>query len=360
MKKLILPALFAAALPALGAIQVSYPSNPIATVTVTETPIGQDSIVAETTVTLKDGKASYTTQSLGAATVRFSIDDRRLGTVYSSAPAELITIDIPADGIAQYGGSQLMQDINRINNAAAPLEAEFADLRTLAQTNPEEAQQKYEAWVPRYYAVFNDFIAANPESVAVPYAILNLDTETFMDNYNALTPGARTSILMPLLDRQKESVEKQLAAEKRMQEMQSGSYPAPAFTLPNLEGKQVSLADFRGKWVVLDFWGAWCRWCIKGFPDLKEAYKNAAGKFEVIGIDNRDTPERWKEAVAKYELPWVNVYNDTESPAGAALLESYAVQGFPTKVIIDPQGVIRNITVGEDPNFFTILGDLLK
>ncbi|MDE6243893.1 MAG: TlpA family protein disulfide reductase, partial [Muribaculaceae bacterium] len=174
-----------------------------------------------------------------------------------------------------------------------------------------------------------------------------------------LTPEAQNSILMPLVERQKAGVEKKLAAEKRTLELQSGTVEAPAFTLLDLNDKPVSLKDFRGKWVVLDFWGAWCRWCIKGFPELKEAYKDAAGKFEVIGIDNRDTPERWKEAVAKYELPWVNVYNP-DSPEGLALLENYAVQGFPTKVFIDPQGIIRHVTVGEDPSFFTVLRELIK
>lgn len=124
----------------------------------------------------------------------------------------------------------------------------------------------------------------------------------------------------------------------------------------------VSLSDFRGKWVVLDFWGSWCRWCIKGFPALKRAYgeNGAERRFEVIGIDNRDPKDRWLEAVKKYQLPWVNVYNDTETEAGQALLESYAVQGFPTKIVIDPQGIIRNITVGEDPLFFITLEDLLS
>ncbi len=131
---------------------------------------------------------------------------------------------------------------------------------------------------------------------------------------------------------------------------------APDFTLNDINGNPLSLSDLRGKWVVLDFWGSWCPWCIKGFPALKEAYKEYGGKIEVLGIDCRDSEEVWKEAVKKYELPWLQVYN----PGDNGLLEKYQIQGFPTKFIIDPEGNIANCTIGEDPEFFTILKSLVK
>lgn len=145
------------------------------------------------------------------------------------------------------------------------------------------------------------------------------------------------------------------AKEKRLTELQSGNIPAPGFTLKNLEGKDVSLSDFKGKWVILDFWGSWCPWCIKGFPELKEAYEKYKGTLEIIGIDCRESEADWKAGVEKYQLPWVNVYN----PADSKLTEEYAVPGYPTKAIIDPQGIIKNITVGHDPAFFEILFKLI-
>ena len=45
---------------------------------------------------------------------------------------------------------------------------------------------------------------------------------------------------------------------------------APDFTLKDLQGNDLSLSSLRGKYVVLDFWGSWCGWCIKGIPDMKE------------------------------------------------------------------------------------------
>ncbi|MDE6393778.1 MAG: TlpA family protein disulfide reductase, partial [Duncaniella sp.] len=76
-----------------------------------------------------------------------------------------------------------------------------------------------------------------------------------------------------LLNRQTEEMQQAREAEEaRQAEIAAGNVDAPDFTLPDLNGKEVSLSDFRGKWVVLDFWGSWCGWCVKGFPALKEAY----------------------------------------------------------------------------------------
>ena len=133
---------------------------------------------------------------------------------------------------------------------------------------------------------------------------------------------------------------------------------APDFQLVNIDGKETRLSDFRGKWVIVDFWGSWCPWCIKGFPKLKETYAQVKDKVEVIGVDCGDTPEVWKEAVKHYQLPWVNLYNPMEG--GESLLDAYNIQGFPTKVIIDPEGKIRNVTSGENPVFYDVLFDLIK
>ena len=132
---------------------------------------------------------------------------------------------------------------------------------------------------------------------------------------------------------------------------------APDFTLNDLNGKPLTLSSLRGKYVILDFWGSWCGWCIKGIPQMKEYYQKYAGKFEILGIDCNDPEEKWKAAVEKYELPWLHVYN----PRGdSKVLEQYEIQGFPTKIIVGPDGKIVKTIIGEDPAFYTFLDELFK
>ncbi len=134
------------------------------------------------------------------------------------------------------------------------------------------------------------------------------------------------------------------------------NYPAPDFTLEDTTGQMVSLSEYKGKWVIIDFWGSWCIWCIKGFPELKEAYEKYKDRLEVIGVDCQESREAWLAGVEKYELPWVNLY----MPKGNPLTYKYGVQGFPTKAIVDPKGNLRDIVMGHDPEFFVKLETLMS
>lgn len=137
-------------------------------------------------------------------------------------------------------------------------------------------------------------------------------------------------------------------------EAEADGIEAPDFTLNDLSGKPLTLSSLRGKYVILDFWGSWCVWCIKGIPQMKEYYQKYAGKFEILGIDCNDSEEKWKAAVEKYELPWLHVYNTRDSN----VLQQYDIEGFPTKVIVGPDGKIVKTIIGEDPAFYTFLDKL--
>ena len=133
---------------------------------------------------------------------------------------------------------------------------------------------------------------------------------------------------------------------------------APDFELPDLQGNPLKLSSLRGKYVVLDFWGSWCIWCIRGVPAMKEAYAKHKDKMEILGVDCRDTEAKWKAAVEEHQMPWLHVRcADDQLPTIGA---QYNLEGFPTKVIIDPEGKIVKVIVGEDPAFYTFLDELLK
>ena len=146
------------------------------------------------------------------------------------------------------------------------------------------------------------------------------------------------------------------AAEASPETEPTGDIIAPDFTLNDFNGKPLSLSSLRGKYVIIDFWGSWCGWCIKGFPNMKAYYQKYQGKFEILGIDCNDSEEKWKEAVRQYGLPWLHVY----LPETSDLLEQYGIQGFPTKIIVSPEGKIVKTIVGEDPAFYTLLDEMFK
>ena len=132
---------------------------------------------------------------------------------------------------------------------------------------------------------------------------------------------------------------------------QAAGVEAPDFTLMDINGKPLSLSSFRGKYVLLDFWGSWCTWCKEGFPKMRKQYKNYAGKFEMIGISCRDTDKDWRQTVKGYRLNWKHVF----CPNDSDVLEKYGILGFPTKILINPEGKIVKSFVGEDPLYYSFI-----
>lgn len=305
------------------------------------------------TITSVDGKFTFSLDPKGPAHYMLEISDENVADFYAS-PGESINVAVETLSPIEYSvsGTQLTEDITAIEKLTAPLDKEYAAMTSSGQ-QPSEAQMK--DLMERYDTTLASFLSKNPDSPAVAYVLLNMRGEDFLNAYGNMTAKAKESILMPFVERQAEAARETIEMQKKREAMLNGTTEAPAFTLKDLQGKDVSLSEFRGKWVILDFWGSWCGWCIKGMPRLKEAYKEYVGKVEIIGIDCNETDQAWRDGVAKYELPWVNLYN----PKDSGLLEQYLVEGFPTKVIISPEGKIAEITVGEDPAFYSKLARLV-
>lgn len=114
---------------------------------------------------------------------------------------------------------------------------------------------------------------------------------------------------------------------------------APEFSLPDTAGVSVSLSDYRGKYVLLDFWASWCPPCRKENPNVVSAYQQYKDKnFTVLGISLDQDKDKWLKAIQDDNLTWGHVsdlkYWDSEIPA------LYGVRGIPANVLLDPNGVI--------------------
>jgi len=123
----------------------------------------------------------------------------------------------------------------------------------------------------------------------------------------------------------------------------TGGKPAPAFTLQDLNGKNVSLSDFRGKVVVLDFWATWCPPCVKEIPHFIELYEQYKDKgLAMVGISlDREGVSVVKAFVQKYQIKYPILMTDGQVDKAFG-----GIPGIPTTFVIDSAGNIRQKYVG--------------
>ncbi|EJX10577.1 thioredoxin family protein [gut metagenome] len=207
----------------------------------------------------------------------------------------------------------------------------------------------------RYREAKTQYVATHLDQSISLIFLYELGPDATRQYLHQLAPEVREGQLATLYQLLNERLERLQTKEEAKKLIEVGK-PAPDFTLTDINGAPFSLSSLRGKYVVLDFWGSWCGWCIKGMPDMKKYYDKYRQHLEIVGIDCNDTEQKWKEAVKKYELPWLHVRNDEEKDVTL----QYAVEGYPTKILIAPDGRIAKVVVGEDPAFYKYIDSLFK
>lgn len=143
----------------------------------------------------------------------------------------------------------------------------------------------------------------------------------------------------------------------RMEKVQVGSI-APDFTLPDVDGNPVSLSSFRGKYVLVDFWAAWCPDCRKENPNIVAAWEKYKDKnFTVLGVSLDRKRDQWLAAIEKDKLAWTQVSDLKYWSSDAAVL--YCIRWIPMSYLIDPEGKIVAIGL-EGEELHNKLEELLK
>jgi len=156
----------------------------------------------------------------------------------------------------------------------------------------------------------------------LPYA------KAFVSNFQSSDPAATAKMKQEI---------------KRAEAFSKGG-AAPDFTLPSPEGKDISLSDFRGKVLLIDFWASWCGPCRRENPNVVKVYEEYKDQgFEILGVSLDRKKERWLKAIEQDGLSWPQV-SDLKGWQNAAA-QLYGVRSIPHTVLLDREGKIiaRNL-----------------
>ena len=117
---------------------------------------------------------------------------------------------------------------------------------------------------------------------------------------------------------------------------------APDFTLRNLQGQDVALHDLQGRVVLMNFWAVWCGFCRVEMPELQMAYETYGHEgLVVLGIDVQEETAQVASFVQEMGVTFPILLDQK-----AAVTRQYRIQGLPTSILVDADGVIRAVHVG--------------
>lgn len=186
----------------------------------------------------------------------------------------------------------------------------------------------------------------------------------YLKNFIQTTPNATLGVLalgwasrsLPPeeMDTELKGLKKRFPGNSFLEEMEKASSQPPAsqsageswvgktvpeLVMPDVNGKDVSISSFRGKYVLIDFWASWCGPCRMENPNVVNAYNTFKGKnFTILGVSLDKDKDAWQKAIAQDHLNWTQM-SDLKYWNSAAV-ETFGFQGIPFNVLVDPSGKV--------------------
>lgn len=286
--------------------------------------------------TSKGGKFTLTPASAepNIYILNYAAANKRLVLFLENVP---VTIEGTANSFENLivKGSSANTDFQAFNNELSPLYRKLSAAAQAINSGNQGAavRKEYEQTLVDIQAKTDQFVTARPNSFVSPFVILvatQLNTEYLVTEarYNKLSPRVQQGKFGVML--------RDAIAEGKI-----GAIGTEAlnFTQNDPNGTPVSLASFRGKYVLVDFWASWCKPCRAENPTVVKAFHTYKDKnFTVLGVSLDRAREPWLKAIEDDKLTWTQVSDLKFWNNEAAKL--YKIEAIPQNYLLDPKGMI--------------------
>ncbi len=247
------------------------------------------------------------------------------------------------------GSEQLRDFIQQYTDRSASINNIFSRMDSLKQTGaPDSVLLAVTEEKNKAIASITDYLkgfiskSSNP---AVSLFALGISSRVFSktDFETALSQSLKKFPEHGMLKSMKQTFDMQQAQMAEMEKQKAArsliGKEAPDLTMPDPNGKNISIRDFRGKYVLVDFWASWCAPCRQENPNVVRAYDKFRNKnFTILGVSLDKEKGPWEKAISADKLIWSHMSDlkfwESES------VKAYGFEGIPYNVLIDPSGKV--------------------
>lgn len=319
--------------------------------------LNSNSVPIDSTVLSDEGEFKFTKATKGVDFFKVGANRNEYVIIAKNGDEIKLSADLNDEAMsyALSGADEAdkLQEYNTFHNKiTAKMAAIQASFEKQVDANPDKRDMIAEQLRPEMAKTTEElinfilkFAKENPKSLTSFYAMNSLSPSEYEKEFIEYSDNIKSNF------NDNAAVTEFLVRMAKLKTVQVGQQ-APAFSMTTIDGKTVNLADFKGKYVLLDFWASWCMPCRQENPNVLKAYNTYKDKnFTVFGLSLDKDPKAWAQAVAADGLTWTHAseLKDFEGPT----VRLYQIEAIPSSFLLDPNGkIIAKNLRGEELNQF--------
>jgi thiol-disulfide isomerase/thioredoxin len=280
-------------------------------------------------------------------------DNKVAVPIIDDAPDMHVDIDLSKkDDFYTITGSpasdQLRSLISDLGKKNYLVERSFSELDSLKRSNaPDSVILSVTTQKNNALNDLNEFLksfvetnsSATLSTLALGWASRSFSQADFETELNKLIKKFPSNKELTEMKKNYDAQKAQMAQTQQQQDNGWVDKPAPELSLPDANGNMVSIASYKGKYLLVDFWASWCGPCRMENPNVLKAYNEFKDKnFAILGVSLDQAKDPWQQAILADKLAWTQVSDLKYWNSKAVAV--FKIDGIPFNILVDPQGKI--------------------